>query len=94
MEYSPLFRLPCILVAMIGFNKTLTPPQPPITDEETAPSTTLEVILKHRAAPSTIKVCLFTIIKYFYRLTPFFEIPDYHLGVRARRGCRHRLLQV
>ena len=56
MMVDPLFRLPCILVAMVGLSTTTTPPQPPPPAEEIAPSTTLEVLIKQRIGPLIVKV--------------------------------------
>lgn len=58
MMVDPLFRLPCILVAMVGLNTTATPPHPPPRAEEIAPSTTLEVLIKQRIGPLIVKVRL------------------------------------
>jgi hypothetical protein len=57
MVINPLLRVPCILVAMIGLNTTVTPPHPPPKAEETAPSVNLESLLKQRLGPLTVKVC-------------------------------------
>lgn len=92
MSYGPLFRVPCILVAMVGFTKTLTPPEPPITAAESAPSTIVEVILKHRAAPFTIRVC--TSLNSGSWTDFFCHFSDHHFDFRARRGCRHPRLQL
>ena len=57
MVISPLFRVPCILVAMVGLNTTVTPPHPPPNTEEAVPSINLEALLKQRLGPLTVKVC-------------------------------------
>lgn len=57
MVIHPLFRVPCILLAMIGLNMTVTPPYPPPDPEETVPSIRLECILKQRLGPLAVKVC-------------------------------------
>jgi len=54
MMVDPLFRLPCILIAMVGLNTTVTPPHPPPRAEETVPST-LEALLKQRVGPVIVK---------------------------------------
>jgi hypothetical protein len=57
MAINPLFRVPCILVAMVGLNTTVTPPHPPPDIEETVPSINLEGVLKQRLGPLMVKVC-------------------------------------
>ena len=93
MSYGPLFRVPCILVAMVGFTKTLTPPEPPITATEAAPSTVLEVILKHRVSPFMIRVCM-NMNLWILRTDLCRQLSDHHLGFRIRRGYRHPRLQL
>jgi len=58
MTINSLFRVPCILVAMVGINTTSTPPVPPPRSEESAPSTMLESVLKQRFLPLVVKVSM------------------------------------
>lgn len=51
----PLTKIPCILLATIGLQITVTPPHPPPAKSEEAPSTTWEVVLKQRGGPVVIK---------------------------------------
>lgn len=53
---GPLIKIPCILIAMVGLYMTATPPHPPPSVDEKAPSTRLEVILQRRSGPLLIKV--------------------------------------
>jgi len=53
-----LAKIPCILVAMVGLQITVTPPHPPPSPDEKALSTALEIILKQRSGPLILKsVC-------------------------------------
>jgi len=51
----PLVRIPCILVATVGFHVAATPPNPPPAEEERVPSTKLEVLLGYQFTPLIIK---------------------------------------
>lgn len=52
---SLLIKIPCILVAMVGLQIAVTPPHPPPSSDERAPSTRLEVIVKQRTGPFLVK---------------------------------------
>lgn len=52
-----LFKIPCILVAMVGLQITVTPPHPPPPPDEKAASTRLEIIMKQRSGPFAVGVC-------------------------------------
>ena len=64
MLIQSLIKIPCILVAMVGIHTATTPPQPPPSVNETAPSTKLEVLIKPRWGPVIVKVYNFTPILY------------------------------
>lgn len=53
---SPLIRIPFILAATVGFHKAVTPPHPPPSAEEKAPSTFLEVCLTPKIIPHMVTV--------------------------------------
>ncbi len=50
------FKLPFIALAMAGLQVTVTPPHPPPSHDEEAPSTSFEVVMKQRLGPSLVKV--------------------------------------
>jgi len=50
-----LVRIPCILVATVSLHIALTPPAPPPTEGERAPSTTLEALIGHPFLPLALK---------------------------------------
>jgi len=52
----PLLRVPCIILALMGLEITVTPPQPPPLKDEEAPSTNLEIVIKQRCGPALVKV--------------------------------------
>ncbi|KAF8919974.1 hypothetical protein CPB85DRAFT_1429446 [Mucidula mucida] len=49
------FKLPFIALAMAGLQVTVTPPHPPPSHDEEAPSTSFEVVMKQRLGPSLVK---------------------------------------
>ena len=83
MVINPLFRVPCILVAMVGLNTTVTPPHPPPDLEEVVPSINLESVLKQRFAPLMVKVC-----SHYLWFIPSIDFPR---NTRLFHGVSHSL---
>ncbi|ESK92977.1 hypothetical protein Moror_8980 [Moniliophthora roreri MCA 2997] len=55
-----IWRIPCLALAMIGMQVTMTPPHPPPLKGEEAPSTSWEFLVKQRCCPVFVKsMCWF-----------------------------------
>ncbi|KAJ3823922.1 hypothetical protein F5878DRAFT_583248 [Lentinula raphanica] len=54
--FLALAKIPCILLATAALHITATPPQPPPSKSCLAPSTSWEVVIKHRGGPAIVKL--------------------------------------